>query len=29
MAWFERLREIEPFDELPFDRSLVEALEYE
>ena len=27
MAWFERLREIEPFDELPFDPALVEALE--
>ena len=27
MAWFELLREIEPFDELPFDQSLVEALE--
>ena len=27
MAWFDLLREIEPFDELPFDRALVEALE--
>ena len=27
MAWFEVLQEIEPFDELPFDRALVEALE--
>jgi lipoyl synthase len=27
MAWFELLQEIEPFDELPFDRALVEALE--
>jgi len=27
MAWFDVLREIEPFDELPFDRALVEALE--
>ena len=27
MAWFELLQEIEPFDELPFDRVLVEALE--
>ena len=27
MAWFELLREIEPFDELPFDGALVEALE--
>ena len=27
MAWFELLKEIEPFDELPFDRSLVESLE--
>ena len=27
MTWFELLREIEPFDELPFDRALVEALE--
>ena len=27
MAWFELLKEIEPFDELPFDRSLVELLE--
>jgi lipoyl synthase len=27
MAWFDRLREIEPFDDLPFDRSLVDALE--
>src|SRR5487761_2694564 len=27
MAWFEKLREIEPFDELPFDRELVDVLE--
>jgi uncharacterized radical SAM superfamily protein len=27
MAWFERLREIEAFDDLPFDRGLVDALE--
>ena len=27
MSWFEILREIEPFDELPFDQTLVEALE--
>jgi len=27
MAWFEKLQEIEPFDDLPFDRDLVEALE--
>src|SRR6516165_6952807 len=27
MVWFELLKEIEPFDELPFDRSLVESLE--
>jgi uncharacterized radical SAM superfamily protein len=27
MAWFDILREIEPFDELPFDRALVKALE--
>ena len=27
MAWFELLQEIEPFDELPFDQTLVEALE--
>ena len=27
MAWFELLQEIEPFDELPFDQALVEALE--
>ena len=27
MAWFELLQEIEPFDELPFDPALVEALE--
>jgi len=27
MAWFEKLREIEPFDELPFDRDLVDLLE--
>ena len=27
MAWFELLKEIEPFDESPFDRSLVELLE--
>ncbi|MDR3389128.1 MAG: radical SAM protein [Rudaea sp.] len=27
MAWFEKLQEIESFDDLPFDRDLVEALE--
>lgn len=27
MTWFDVLREIEPFDELPFDPALVEALE--
>jgi len=27
MGWFETLREIEPLDELPFDRALVDALE--
>ena len=27
MAWFEVLREIEPFDELLFDAALVELLE--
>jgi lipoyl synthase len=27
MAWFEKLQEIEPFDDLPFDRDLVDALE--
>jgi uncharacterized radical SAM superfamily protein len=27
MAWFDKLREIEPFDDLPFDRGLVDALE--
>ncbi len=27
MAWFEKLQEIEPFDDLPFDRGLVDALE--
>ena len=27
MAWFEKLQEIEPFDELPFDRELVDVLE--
>jgi uncharacterized radical SAM superfamily protein len=27
MAWFETLREIEAFDDLPFDRGLVDALE--
>jgi uncharacterized radical SAM superfamily protein len=27
MGWFDRLREIEPFDDLPFDRGLVDALE--
>ena len=27
MGWFDVLREIEPFDDLPFDRSLVDALE--
>lgn len=27
MAWFAKLREIEPFDELPFDEALVDALE--
>lgn len=27
MAWFDILREIEPFDELPFDRALVAVLE--
>lgn len=27
MAWFEKLQEIEPFDDLPFDRDLIEALE--
>jgi lipoyl synthase len=27
MAWFDKLQEIEPFDDLPFDRDLVEALE--
>jgi len=27
MAWFELLREIEPFDDLPFDHTLVDALE--
>ena len=27
MAWFDKLQEIEPFDDLPFDRGLVDALE--
>ncbi len=27
MAWFDKLQEIEPFDDLPFDRDLVDALE--
>ena len=27
MAWFDKLQEIEPFDDLPFDRDIVEALE--
>jgi len=27
MAWFDKLNEIEPFDDLPFDRGLVDALE--
>jgi uncharacterized radical SAM superfamily protein len=27
MAWFDKLQEIEPFDDLPFDREIVEALE--
>jgi uncharacterized radical SAM superfamily protein len=27
MGWYDRLREIEPFDDLPFDRGLVDALE--
>ncbi len=27
MAWFDKLRELEPFDDLPFDRDLVDALE--
>jgi lipoyl synthase len=27
MTWFEKLQEIEPFDDLPFDRGLVDALE--
>jgi uncharacterized radical SAM superfamily protein len=27
MAWFETLREIEAFDDLPFDRGLIDALE--
>ena len=27
MGWFDVLREIDPFDDLPFDRSLVDALE--
>ncbi len=27
MAWFDKLREIEPFDDLPFDRDLVDVLE--
>ena len=27
MAWFELLQEVEPFDELPFDERLVDALE--
>ena len=27
MAWYEKLQEIEPFDDLPFDRGLVDALE--
>ena len=27
MAWFDKLQEIEPFDDLPFDRALVDALE--
>jgi uncharacterized radical SAM superfamily protein len=27
MTWFDRLREIEPFDELPFDEALVNRLE--
>ena len=27
MGWFDRLQEIEPFDDLPFDRGLVDALE--
>jgi uncharacterized radical SAM superfamily protein len=29
MGWFETIREIEPFDELPLDRALVTALEAE
>ncbi|HZD91096.1 MAG TPA: radical SAM protein, partial [Pseudolabrys sp.] len=27
MAWYDLLQEIEPFDDLPFDRALVDALE--
>jgi lipoyl synthase len=27
MAWFDKLQEIEPFDDLPFDRDLVDVLE--
>jgi lipoyl synthase len=27
MGWYDRLQEIEPFDDLPFDRGLVDALE--
>jgi uncharacterized radical SAM superfamily protein len=29
MGWFDLIREIEPFDDLPFDRALVDALEAE
>jgi len=29
MGWFDKLQNIEPFDELPFDRGLVDALEGE
>jgi lipoyl synthase len=29
MGWFDLIQEIEPFDELPFDRGLVDALEAE
>ena len=27
MAWFDKLQEIEPLEDLPFDRTLVESLE--
>ena len=27
MSWFDTLREIEPFDDLPFDSTIVELLE--